>query len=169
MSYLRDIIMYAVIVSIPLGIYFAMPVEHDPALGLWIFTVVSFAYLTLVFVFRYYPRGAPRMDEESIRVDKSEIAHFYDVIEKALKENPVAQREVEMKLLEMVSMELSLRYEIPEKVIRYSMSNEAFLSKYLGEAGKIVADFFNRRHELTLKIPRERFLTEVEKVMEAMR
>ncbi len=161
--------MYAVMVSIPLGIYFAMPVEHDPVLATWIFAVVSFAYLSMVFVFRHYPREAPRMNEEKIRVDKSEIAHFYEIVEKALKENPVAQREVEMKLLEMVSMELSLRYEIPERVIRYNMGNEAFLSKYLGEAGKTVADFFNRRHELTLKIPRERFLTEVEKVMEAMR
>ena len=165
----RRIVWYSLLVSLPLLFYHALPITHDPMLYLWLFSVITFAYFSSVLVFTRAkrPRVAP-MEEEHIEI-RNDIAHFREVVDKAINENPVAQREVELRLLEMVSMDLNLRYEISPRMIRERMGDARFLSQYLGDAGKIIADMFDRRHELKLSIPRDRFIKEVNEVLEAMK
>jgi hypothetical protein len=169
MSYLRDISMYIAILLFLLSLYLLAPVEHDGAFALWIAASVAVVYFPLTFVRQYFPRDERRAVEDEPVLVRNDITHFRELVDKALKENPVAQREVEMRLLEMVSMDLALRYEVPPRRIVEMMGNEERLGKYLGSSARIVADIFRRRHELMLKIPRDRFLREVNEVMEEMK
>jgi len=135
---------------------------------LLIVLLFSFFYLPFLFVIRYAPKHREAVEEEKIIVDEN-IEHFRRRVQKALEENAVAQRDIELKLLNSLAVDLSIRYGIPESVIRRNMENREFLRKYLGEKADLVARMFRRRHELREALPKERFVKEINAILEAMK
>ncbi len=156
-------------------LYFIINAEHQLSVMLWILGMILILYIPCVLISENLPRiqssyvvNKKIKNNEKIEFQE-EFAHFRKVMQKALQGNSVAQREIEIRILEMVSTELMLRYEFSEKEIMSKMRDEKFLSEQFGDAGKIVAEMFERRHNLTLVIPPDKFRREIEKIMEAMK
>ena len=128
----------------------------------------SLLYIPLILTARYYTRFPMEKKEETLGVGE-DVQHFRYMANKALKGNAVAQRDVELRIVNSLVVALSIRYGIPEREIRKNLENTGYMRKYLGERGKVVADMFKRRHDLKTVLPRERFLKEINEVMEAMK
>ena len=73
-----------------------------------------------------------------------------------------------MRVLNSLVIDLSIRYDMPERVVRRNMDNEEFLRPYLGDKARVVARMFRRIHDLRNPLPREKFLKEINEVLEAM-
>jgi len=127
----------------------------------------SFIYLPLLFSLRYY-KPTKKGEKMQILSMGEDIQHFRDTVDKALKGNAVAQRDIELRLINSFVIALSVRYDLPETLIRKNLENENFLKKYVGEKAKLIADIYKRRHELKLSLPKERFLKDIEEIMEAI-
>jgi len=136
-------------------------------LYLLMLVLVSLIYIPLVLAIYQSPR--PRVEEEKERIVVDEdIAHFRERVDKALKEKAVAQRDIELRVLNSLVIDLSIRYDMPERVVRRNMDNEEFLRPYLGDKARVVARMFRRIHDLRNPLPREKFLKEINEVLEAM-
>ncbi len=127
----------------------------------------SLAYLPLIFSLRNYVPLEKREKTEKLAVGE-DILHFRETVDKALKGSAVAQRDIELRLLNSFVVALSVRYDLPESYIRRNLDSEEILRKYVGDKAKIIAAMYRRRHELTVPLPRERFVKEIRQVMEAM-
>ncbi len=136
-------------------------------LFLLIVLLITLLYVPFMFAFKYSPR--PHVEEEEKIVVDEDIAHFRDRVEKAIKGRAVAQRDIELRLLNALVVSMSIRYDLPEKEIRRNLGNEEFLREYLGEKAKIVSEMYNRRHDLRTSLSRDRFLKEVNTILEAMK
>ncbi len=129
----------------------------------------SFIYLPLLFSLRDYTPLEKREEKEELTIGE-DIAHFRETIDKALRGNPVAQRDIELRLINSVVVALSIRYDLSESKIRRNLENEDFLKKYVGGSrAKMIRDMYMRRHDLKLSIPRDRFVKELREIMEAMK
>ncbi len=136
-------------------------------LFLLIILLIALLYFPFLFALKYAPR--PRVeDEERIVVDE-DIAHFRETVEKALKGRAVAQRDIELRILNALVVDMSIRYDLPEKEIRRNLGNEEFLKKYLGDRAVLVARMYNRRHDLRTSLSKNKFLEEINAVLEAMK
>ncbi len=134
---------------------------------LLIVLLISLIYLPFVFAIHNAPR--PRaVEDEKVIVDE-DIAHFKRSVKKALDENAVAQRDIELRVLNALVIDLSIRYDIPESVVRRNMENVEFLKRYLGDKAEIVVRMYRRKHDLRNALPRDDFLKEINAVMEAMK
>ena len=128
----------------------------------------SLLYIPLILAFRYHTSFPAEKREETLGVGE-DVEHFRDVVNKALKGNPVAQRDVELRLVNSLVVALSIRYGVSEREIRKNLENVSYMRNYLGKRGETVANMFRRRHDLKTKLPRELFLKEINEVMEAMK
>jgi|GEM_PF-6480188 len=136
-------------------------------LFLLILLLITLLYVPFVVALRYSPRA--RVEEESRVVVDEDIAHFRETVDKALKGRAVAQRDIELRILNALVVDMSIRYDLPEKEIRRNLGNEDFLRTYLGEKARLVADMYNRRHDLKKTLTRDEFVEEINSVLEAMR
>ncbi len=130
--------------------------------------LVAIVYLPLALAIDQAPRPKISQEEERIMVDE-DIAHFRERVDKALREKAVAQRDIELRVLNSLVIDLSIRYDMPEREVRRNLDNEKFLRKYLGDRAKVVARMFGRIHDLRTALPREEFLREINEVLEAMK
>ncbi|NPA75197.1 MAG: hypothetical protein GXO25_03840 [Euryarchaeota archaeon] len=136
---------------------------------LWLFILPAVIYFPLSFVHRAMKKSIRVEEEKDKIIVENDLAHFKEVVKKALDENPIFQREVEMHLINVASVDLSIRYGISEVKLREKMGDAKFLSKYMGHAGVTLARMFDRRHDLKEPISKEQFVKEIREVMEAMR
>ena len=157
------------------GIVFQMGIVLGVDIYVLYVAILAAIYFPIVLLFRAWPRENKEeyVDPEIIRDDDikvaNDIAHFKDTVRKALKGNSVAQRDVEMRVLTMVDIELKIRYGLSERELRTNLDNAEFLSKYMGHAGAIIAKLYKRRHDLTLSVPGTEFKKDIKTVLEAMR
>jgi len=159
----NDIFIYFVIlISLIFTAFFSIQ------LYIFLALIFSLLYLPVMLSLRYYKPLKKRREEEKIAVGE-DIAHFRKVVEGALEGKSVAQRDVELRLLNSFVVTLSIRYDLPENLIRRNLDNVNFLRKYVGERAEVVARMYERRHELKLSLPREKFLREIGEIMEAMK
>jgi len=134
---------------------------------LLIVLLISLIYLPFVFVIHNAPK--PRTQEEEKVIVDEDIAHFKRRVKKALDENAVAQRDIELRILNSLVIDLSIRYDIPESVVRRNMENIEFLRKYLGDKAELVVRMYRRKHDLRNALPKDRFLKEINAILEAMK
>lgn len=134
---------------------------------LLIVLLISLIYIPFVFAIRNAPR--PRVEEEERVVVDEDIAHFKEMVKKALEGKAVAQRDIELRVLNTLAIDLSIRYDLPELLVRKNLANEDFLREYLGDKAKIVAEMFRRIHDLRTSLPRDEFLRNVNTILEAMK
>ncbi len=133
---------------------------------LLIVLLISLIYIPFLFAIRNAPR--PKVKEEERVVVDEDIAHFKDRVKKALEGKAVAQRDIELRVLNTLAIDLSIRYDLPELLVRKNMDNEKFLRKYLGDDAPIVAQMFRRIHDLRTALPKDKFLKEINTILEAM-
>ncbi len=134
---------------------------------LLIVLLISLIYFPFIFALKYSPR--PRIVEDERIVVDEDIAHFRETVEKALKGRAVAQRDIELRVLNALVVDMSIRYDLPEKEIRKNLGNEEFLKKYLGDRAKLVAKMYNRRHDLRTSFSKDEFMKEINEILEAMK
>jgi len=136
-------------------------------LFLFIVLLISLLYVPFIFALQYAPR--PRVKEEERIVVDEDIAHFRETVKKALNGRAVAQRDIELRILNALVVDVSIRYDIPEKEIRRNLGNEEFLRNYMGDKAKLVAEIYNRRHDLRKSLSKDEFLREINSILEAMK
>jgi hypothetical protein len=129
--------------------------------------LISLVYLPFLFAIMNAPK--PRVEEEEKVVVDEDISHFKSRTKKALKGDAVAQRDIELRVLNALVIDLSIRYSIPEHIVRRNMENEEFLREYLGDKARIAARMFKRRHDLRNALPKEEFVKEINAILEAMK
>ena len=175
MNYLEKVLMKFLIYSffLVILIFFisrAMFINLGADVYLLYVSILAVIYIPISLI-----SGAWRKNKKEEKEDKrdvlvvNEIQHFREVVEKALNGNPVAQRDVEMRILTMADVNLKIRYDLSDKALRMKFGNEEFMRKYMGHAGEIIAKFYRRRHDLNVPVPKEEFKRDVEEVLEAMR
>ncbi len=169
MSLVRRFYGYFALLIVGWLIIAVIPVQHNPELFLWYAALISIAYVPYIFISESKPRADVHETEDWKPKVMNDMAHFREVVERAVKGNPIAQREVEMRILNMVSMELALRYEVPAKKLRDSFGDVKFLRRYMGDVAKDVVSLYNRKHDLKRVVPEKQFLGEIERIMEAMK
>ena len=161
-------ILYASVLSVLLLITSAV-IHFSPALYLWFIILLAIFYLPLAFVSAAIPRKSFANDEKEKIIIGNDIAHFRETVKKAKNGNPVAQREIEMKIVNMVIVDMSIKHGLSEKLLRFKIGDEKFMENYMGEVGDIIAKFYNRRYELKKSVPGEEFEREVNKVLEEIK
>ncbi len=133
---------------------------------LYLVVVISLLMLPLIFSMRFAPKSVPP-ELKGMAIGK-DIAQFRKIVAKALKENPVAQRDVELRLINALVVDISIKYGVAENEIRRNMENEKYLERFIGKYAKTAAEMYRRRHELRLKLPKDQFVKEVKEIMEAI-
>ena len=175
MNYLEKLLMKFLIYSLSLVILIffisrAMFINLGADVYLLYVSILAVIYIPISLI-----SGAWRKNKKEEKEDKedvlvvNEIQHFREVVEKALNGNPVAQRDVEMRILTMADVNLKIRYDLSDKALRMKFGNEEFMREHMGHAGEIIAKFYRRRHDLNVPVPKEEFKRDVEEVLEAMR
>ncbi len=164
---LTKFVMYEIMILAALY-FIAIAIKITLTEYLWVFTIFMVIYLPMAFILSSRKRAVEEEEEEKIIVG-NDIAHFKEVVNKALKGNAVAQRDVEMHIINAAAVDLHIRYGIPDKIIRARLSNPDFLEKYMGSAGRTLSAMFERRHDLKLSIPDKKFKKEIEEIMEAIK
>jgi len=178
-NYPKLIAKFAVYATVLLLLMLGITLQMGVVLGIDIYVlyvaILASLYFPIVLIHGAWPRPKKEeyIDPEIIREDDikvaNDIAHFKETVNKALKGNSVAQRDVEMRILTMVDVELKIRFGLSERELRAKLDNPKFLSEYIGRAGEIVSKFYRRRHDLTLSVPGSELKKDIETVMEAMR
>ena len=140
----------------------------SPEMFLLFAILFSLIYVPLVMAMMRAPPPKVEEEEEVIMVDE-DIAHFRERVEKALEGKAVAQRDVELRVLNSLVIDLSIKYDIPEREVRRNLDKEEFLKRYIGERAGVVARMFKRIHDLRSSLSREEFLKEINEVLEAMK
>ncbi len=129
--------------------------------------LVTLLYIPLAMAMLNAPR--PKVEEEEEVKVGEDIEHFRSRVEKALKGKAVAQRDVELRVLNSLVIDLSIKYGLPEREVRRNLDKEEFLSKYIGEKSRVVVRMFRRIHDLRSSLSREEFLNEINEVLEALK
>ena len=168
MKYPREIKIYVYILLIVSAFYFIISsvAPSSRELFLWIVACVTLLTIPLLAV-----KGKKKSQKEEKRkiIVRNDIAHFREVVSKALEGNPVAQRDVELELLNVLRIDLRIRYSLRDMEIRENMGDEKFMRKYFGEKWKVIKEIYDRKHELRKSIPREKFLQDINTLMEVMK
>ena len=129
--------------------------------------LVTLLYIPLAMAMLNAPR--PKVEEEEEVKVGEDIEHFRSRVEKALKGKAVAQRDVELRVLNSLVIDLSIKYGLPEREVRRNLDKEEFLSKYIGDKSRVVVRMFRRIHDLRSSLSREEFLNEINEVLEALK
>ncbi len=179
MKYLKLIgkfIIYAVVLIIIIaGVTLLMGISLGIDIYLLYISILAVLYFPILFIKDAWPRETKKgYDDPEIIKDNdvkvaNDIAHFKDIVNKAINGSPIAQRDVEMRLLNMVDIDLKIRFGLSNKELTANMENGKFLKKYMGSAGEVVARIYRRRHDLTNPVPGDKFKKEIEAILEAIR
>ena len=127
----------------------------------------SLIYIPIIIAMRNSPSSRIPETKEEIIVDE-DITHFREKVNKALNGKAVAQRDIELRLLNTLVIDLSIRYDISEMKIRKNLENEYFLRRYVGEKAEIISNMYKRRHDLRKSLSKERFLKEINDFLEVI-
>lgn len=136
---------------------------------IWAFMLYSLIYLPLLFAYRFSPKKKIKEEEKERIMVRNDVAHFREIVNKAMNGNAVSQRDVELRLLNVLAVDLSIKYDLPESYIKRNLGNGEFMEKLMGEKGRIAKEIYDRRHELRRSIKREEFLKDIGILMEAMK
>ncbi len=164
----REIRIYIGILLIVLAFYFIFSSVAPSSKELFLWVVATITLLTVPLLMKKKEKKEEKEEERKIMV-RNDIAHFRETVNKALNENPVAQRDVELELLNILRIDIGIRYSLTDREIREDMGNENFMRKYFGDKWKIIKEIYDRKHELRKSIPREKFVRDINTLMEVMR
>ena len=170
MSWKNDIFRYFTGLIILSLIFFGfwVMVPLNLAMLLWFLSLYSLVYLPFIFAYRRAPRKRANKEEERIIV-ANDIAHFREVVDKAMNQKAIAQRNVEFRVLNVLVVDLSIKHNLPEIVVRRNLDNEKFMVNLMGERGKIAKKMYERRHDMKTPLGKNEFLREINILMEAMK
>ena len=150
-----------------LGIAFFIPININ--IYIWALLLYSLIYLPLLFAYRFSPREKIENKEKEEIIVMNDISHFREIVNKAMNENAVSQRDVELRLLNILAVDLSIKYDLPESYVKRNLGNKKFMEKLIGKKGITVKEIYDRRHELKKAIGREDFLKDINILMEVMK
>ena len=168
MRYLREIKIYTEILLIASVSYFIISSVAPSSRELFLWIVAAITLLTVPLIMKKEGEKSKKEERRRIIV-RNDISHFREVVDKALNENPVAQRDVELELLNILRIDLRIRYSLSDREIREKMGEEKFMRKYFGKRWKIIKDIYDRKHELRKAVPRDKFLRDINTLMEVMK
>jgi len=164
----REIKIYAEILLIVFAFYFIVSSVAPSSRELFLWVIASITLLSVPLLTKKERKNSRKKEKSKILV-RNDISHFKEVVNKALEENSVAQRDVELELLNVLRIDLRIRYSLSDREIRERMGNEKFLRKYFGENWKTIKEIYDRKHDLRKSVPREKFLRDVNTLMEVMK
>ncbi len=172
MRYRKIVIRFAFLMTIYTLYIFSstiLTMRLSPETYLWILLLPVVIYLPLSLVHEAMKDTNEEEEKKEKIIVENDLAHFKEVVNKALNGNPIAQRDVEMHLINVASVDLAIRYGISEVKLREKMGDAEFLSRYMGHAGVTLAKMYERRHDLKEPVSGEQFVRDIKEVMEAMK
>ena len=163
----REIKIYVKILLIVFAFYFIFSSVAPSSKELFLWVIATITLLTVPLLIKK-EKKEEKEEERKIMV-RNDIAHFRETVNKALNENPVAQRDVELELLNVLRIDMGIRYSLSDREIRENMGNEDFMRKYFGNKWKIIKEIYDRKHELRKSVPKDEFRRDINTLMEVMR